>query len=184
MKSLKESLFGDNITNDINIDFDFLVKYTQDKVSEAEKKYIIVEMDQNGRGEYEVNFWSNRIKNARKNYEQININFVISRVGDEVIIKPWVVFGVDKTFIFHTSDDHRIISETKGITFDSVSGKNPDVLIKTIDGFFDAFEKINKDKHPIISKPNTYLINNIGRGLFYEKVKKFFKEYPNIKKID
>ena len=177
-------MFGDNITNDINIDFDFLVKYTQDKVSEAEKKHIIVEMYQKGSGEYEINFWSNIIKNARKNHEQININFIISRVGNDVIIKPWIVFGVDKTFIWWTSDDHKNLTQTKGITFDSVSGKNPDALLKTIDGFFEAFEKINKDKHPIISKPNQYLINNIDRGLFYEKVKKFFKEYPKIKKID
>lgn len=184
MKSLKESLFGDNVTSDVNISFDFLVKYTQDKIKEAEKKHINVEMDQNTKGDYEVCFWSNWIKNAKNVYEQITINFVIAHPTDDVAIKPYVVFGVDKTFMWYTSDGRRTLSETKGITFDAVWGKTPDKLIKTIDGFFEAFEKINKDHRPIITNPRQITINNIGLALFYDKMKTFFKKYPKIKKID
>lgn len=103
MKSLKESLFSDNITTDVPVNFDFVVDYVRDKIKKANKKGIDVDM--------------------------------------------------------------------------------PDKLLKTIDGFFEGFEKIHKDKQPIITNSRQTTINNIGLALFYNKMKRCFK-YPDLQKID
>lgn len=181
MKSLKESLFSDNITTDISIDF--ITNYVQDKINKAHKKGINVNIFKNNRGDYIVSFYSPRVKNARKLFEQININFVIAHPNDGVGVKPYIVFGVDDSFNFEMYDSKRVLNRIKGITFDSVWGNQPDKLIKTIDGFFEGFEKINKDKQPIITGPRQTIVNNIGLGLFYNKMKRCF-EYPDLKKID
>ena len=184
MQSLKESLFSDNITTDIPVDFDFVVDYVRDKIEKARKKGITVDMDKNNRGDYEVSFTSNKIKNAKQLYERININFVIAHPNNEVGVKPYIVVGVDDSFNFEqVSDSERVLNRIKGITFNSVWDDQPDKLIKTIDGFFEGFEKIHKDKQPIITNPRQTTINNIGLALFYNKMKKCFK-YPDLRKID
>jgi len=186
MKSLKESLFSDNITTDVPVNFDFVIDYVRNKIQKANKKGIDVDMYKTT-NQYNciVSFYSSRIKNARKLYEQININFEIAHPNDTVGIKPFIVFGVDDSFNFEmlASDSERVLNRIKGITFNSVWSDQPDKLIKTIDGFFEGFEKINKDKQPIITGPRQIIINNIGLGLFYNKMKRCF-EYPDLKKID
>jgi len=183
MKSLKESLFSDNITTDISIDFDFITNYVQDKINKVRKKGVDVHMYKNNRGDYIVSFYSPRVKNARKLFEQININFVIAHPNDGVGVKPYIVFDVDYSFNFEQYDSKRILNRIKGITFDSVWSNQPDKLIKTIDGFFEGFEKIHKDNQPIITGSRQTTVNNIGLGLFYNKMKRCF-EYPDLKKID
>ena len=192
MKSLKESLFSDNITTDISVNFDFVVDYVQDKIKKARKKGVSVDMDKNTRGDYEVTFTSNEIKDARNLMEWIRITFVIAHPNDGVGVKPYIVFGVDKSFHLYIIEPHeipgkynstKVLYNIKGITFNSVWNDQPDKLIKTIDGFFEGFEKINKDEQPIINGPRQTIVNNIGLALFYNKMKRCFK-YPDLKKID
>jgi len=185
MKSLVESIFDDNITTEIPIDFDSVVDYVRSKIDDANKDGINIEIDQNTRGNYIVSFYSPLVKNAKNLYEQININFVIVKVNlpRNVVIIPYVVYGVDESFNLYLSDSKRVLGRIKGITFNSVWGRTPNKLIKTIDGFFEGFEKIHKDKQPIITDPKQMTINGIGLALFYNKMKKYFK-YPNLKKID
>jgi len=183
MKSLKESLFGDNITTDIPVNFDFVVDYVRDKINKAREKGVSVDMNKNIRGDYEVSFASNIIKDARNLMEWISITFIIAHPNDGVGVKPYTVFGVDKSFYLYIDDNSRVLYDIKGITFDSVWNDQPDKLIKTIDGFFEGFEKINKDKQPIITGPRQTIVNNIGLALFYNKMKRCFN-VPDLKKID
>ena len=182
MKSLKESLFGDNITTDVPVNFDFVVDYVRDKIQKANKKGIDVNMDLNNRGDYEVEF-NSHLFNTQNLNEQTRVKFVIAHVNDTVGIKPYIIFGVDKTFVWRVWNRLQLVSETKGITFKSVWDDQPDKLIKTIDGLFEGFEKIHKDKQPIITNPRQTTINNIGLALFYNKMKRCFK-YPDLQKID
>lgn len=186
MKSLKESLFSDNITTDITVNFDFVVDYVRDKVDAAEKAGIDIEFYQNTGGNYIVSFYSPHVKNAKQVYEQINIKFVIARSNeiDGVGVRPYIVFGIDDSFILEMTDDsERVLNRIKRITFDPVWSDQPDKLIKTIDGFFEGFKKIYKDKQPIITNSKQMTINNIGTALFYNKMKRCFK-YPDLKKIN
>ncbi len=192
MKSLKESLFSDNITTDISVNFDFVVDYVQDKIKKARKKGVSVDMDKNTRGDYEVTFTSNEIKDARNLMEWIRITFVIAHPNDGVGVKPYIVFGADKSFHLYIIEPHeiqgkynstKVLYDIKGITFNSVWDDQPDKLIKTIDGFFEGFEKINKDKQPIITGPRQTIVNNIGLALFYNKMQRCF-DTPDLKKID
>ena len=183
MKSLKESLFSDNITTDVPINFDFVVDYVQDKINKVRKKGINVNVYQNTKGTYGVTFNSNPIKNARNLFETIYIHFEITRSANAVGIIPYTVFGIDKTFNLYINDDRKPLYDIKGITFDSVWSDQPDKLIKTIDGLFKGFEKIHKDKQPVMTGQRQTIVNNIGLGLFYNKMKRCF-EYPDLKKID
>ena len=183
MKSLKESLFSDNITTDIPVDFNFIVNYVQDKINKVRKKGINVDMYKNNRGDYEVTFISNKIRDAKNLMEWMCISFVIAHPNNDVGVKPYTVFGVDRSFILYINNSEKKLYEIKGITFDSVWSDQPDKLIKTIDGFFEGFEKINKDKQPIITGPRQTIVNNIGLALFYNKMKRCFN-YLDLKKID
>ena len=185
MKSLVESIFDDNVTTEIPIDFDSVVNYVRSKIDDANKTGINIEIYQNARGNYIVSFYSPLVENAKNLYEQININFVIVKVNlpRNVVIIPYTVYGVDESFNLYLSDSKRTLGQIKEITFNSVWGRTPKKLIKTIDGFFEGFEKIHKDKQPIITDPKQMTINGIGLALFYNKMKKCFK-YPNLKTID
>ena len=195
MKTLVESLFDrDLVTRNLSIDKESVMSYIEQKIKEANKRGVNVEIDEHPSTGYVISFRSKDLfcpdnRSFESYMMMINVEFVETDEYQWVCVKPYDIYGISKglswkirllridPYMHRTNQTVDGLKLNYYLAYEPGECKNikkPEDIYGIINSYFELFEKLNDyrlfDNFDEVSDMNRGKLMNI----VYDKLKKIW----------